>query len=137
MAALTIQMNAQDIIGDWHGVLSYQGTELRIVFHVKSQDGKYQSTMDSPDQGATGIPMEETTFEDGKLHIVAQALNIEYNAELSEEKDKLKGSFEQNGMSWELIMTSNRAESQGRSSIAKTESNSYNGNRVRDWESIC
>jgi short-subunit dehydrogenase len=112
MAVLTIQMNAQDIIGDWHGVLSYQGTELRIVFHVKSQDGKYQSTMDSPDQGATGIPMEETTFEDGKLHIVAQALNIEYNAELSEEKDKLKGSFEQNGMSWELIMTREQAESQ-------------------------
>ena len=56
---ITTQVSAQDIIGDWHGVLSYQGTELRLVFHVTSQDGKYQSTMDSPDQGATGIPMDE------------------------------------------------------------------------------
>ena len=45
-----------------------------LVFHVTSQNGKYQSTMDSPDQGATGIPMDETTFENGKLKLVSNAL---------------------------------------------------------------
>lgn len=64
-AMLSFQLNAQEIIGDWNGVLNVQGTNLRIVFHVTGEEGAYQSTLDSPDQGAYGIQMDETTYENG------------------------------------------------------------------------
>ena len=60
ITALTFQMNAQDIAGDWYGQISYQGTDLQLIFHVTAQNGKYQSTMDSPDQDAPSIPIDKT-----------------------------------------------------------------------------
>ena len=105
ITVLSFPIYAQGIVGDWNGKLSFQGMELSVVFHVTSQDGKYQTTMDSPDQGVAGIPVDETTFENGKLTIKAIALQMEYTAELNEEGDTLKGSFNQNGMSFDLRMT--------------------------------
>lgn len=105
IAVLTFQMNAQDVVGDWNGVLSYQETALRVVFHITSQNGDYISTMDSPDQGATGIPMEKTTFVDGKLTIKASELLMEYTAKLDEKGELLKGTFNQSEVSIPLVMT--------------------------------
>ena len=110
LAIVSFQLNAQEIIGDWHGVLSVQGTSLRIVFHVTSQDGAYQSTLDSPDQGAYGIQMDKTTFVNGELEITASALNAQYFAVLGEEGDTLIGTFEQNGMTFELNMSRQEGE---------------------------
>ncbi len=106
-AVLSFQINtqAQDIVGDWNGLLTFQETTLRIVFHVESQNGNYTTTMDSPDQGATGIPVETTTFEDGKLTIKSIGLGIEYTAELDEKGESLKGTFNQAGVSIPLVMT--------------------------------
>ena len=102
---LMFQMNAQDIVGDWKGKISYQGTELRVVFHVTGQNGKFQSTMDSPDQGATGIPTDQTTFEDGKLTIKAFNLAMEYTADLDSKGETLTGTFNQSGIKLPLVMT--------------------------------
>ena len=99
-----VQLNAQEVIGDWNGVLSYQGTELRVVFHVTNQNDEYQSTMDSPDQGASGIPTDITTFKDGKLTIMSTQLQMEYIAVL-DENGNLKGTFNQGGVSIPLVMT--------------------------------
>ena len=47
----------EPVEGSWLGTLQTGGVELRIVFHI-SQDsvGVLTATLDSPDQGATGIP---------------------------------------------------------------------------------
>jgi uncharacterized protein len=48
------------LTGDWHGILKTGAMELRLVFHLKQKpDGGYEGTMDSPDQGAMGIPLSE------------------------------------------------------------------------------
>ena len=49
-------IQAQDIVGQWNGVLSVYGTSLRLIFHVEKNDDGYTSTLDSPDQGRTGVP---------------------------------------------------------------------------------
>ncbi len=44
--------------GDWLGTLSIGNTDLRVVFHLKTDaDGNLTGTMDSPDQGAKDIPI--------------------------------------------------------------------------------
>jgi hypothetical protein len=76
---------AQDITGQWNGALKIQGTQLRLVFNITKTDTGYRSTMDSPDQGATGIPVTSTTFENFKIKFEVKNAGIEYNGEL---KDK-------------------------------------------------
>lgn len=49
-------MNAQDIAGHWGGTLNIQGVKLRLVFHVSRSGDSWTTKMDSPDQGAKGIP---------------------------------------------------------------------------------
>lgn len=110
LAIFALQLHAQEIIGDWNGTLSIQGTELRIVFHITGQSDSYASTLDSPDQGAYGIEMDETTFENRKVKIIANALNAEFLAELNEDGDTLSGTFTQNGMSLDLIMTKEQGQ---------------------------
>lgn len=60
-------LTAQDITGQWNGVLKVQGTQLRLVFNVAKSDNGFISTMDSPDQGAKGIPVTNTTFDNSKI----------------------------------------------------------------------
>ena len=44
-----------EVVGDWKGTLAVSGIELSLIFHITDDDG-LKATMDSPDQGAFGIP---------------------------------------------------------------------------------
>lgn len=47
---LALTVTAQDITGDWHGVLKVQGMQLRLVFHIQEEGEGYTATMDSRDK---------------------------------------------------------------------------------------
>ena len=93
---------AQDITGQWDGVLSVQGVNLRIVFHINKTGEVYTSTMDSPDQGAKGIPVATTTFNGSKLSLAIPAAGVLYEGELK--ADSIVGTFNQSGMSLPMTM---------------------------------
>ena len=102
---LANQANAQEIVGAWKGKLLVQGMDISLVFNIKSsEEGIYTTTMDSPSQGATDIPMDTTTFSENTLTIQLKQAGIKYVATL--EGSKLSGTFYQNGM--ELPMTLNK-----------------------------
>lgn len=94
---------SQDISGQWNGALKVQGMQLRLVFHISKSDNGYSATMDSPDQGAKGIPVTTTTFVAPKLVLSVTALRIEYTGELTE--GKIKGVFRQNGMEFPMDLS--------------------------------
>ncbi|UWX54861.1 alpha/beta hydrolase [Maribacter litopenaei] len=89
-------VTAQDITGDWHGMLKVQGIQLRVVFHIQDGEEGYSATMDSPDQGAKDIPVTSTTFENQVLHINMPNLGIVYEGTLNEE-GTITGDFNQFG----------------------------------------
>ena len=94
---------SQDISGQWNGALKIQGTQLRIVFHISKTADGYTSTMDSPDQGAKGIPVSSTVFENSKLKLEISAIKFEYAGEL---KGKIfEGSMKQNGMEFPMNLS--------------------------------
>jgi pimeloyl-ACP methyl ester carboxylesterase len=102
---------AQQITGDWYGVLKVQAAmQLRIVFHISQNGDKYSATMDSPDQGAKGIPVSSTSFANSKLDISMPNLMAEYNGELK--GDSIVGTFKQRGMSFPLNLTRRAVEKQ-------------------------
>ncbi|MBT8223455.1 MAG: hypothetical protein KJO94_03015 [Eudoraea sp.] len=102
---LTFQVVAQDqnLTGSWEGSLTTQGVELPVIFNISKAEGGYSSTMDSPAQGATGIPMDETKVSGNEITILFQQSGIKYVARL--EGDKLQGTFYQAGMELPLKMT--------------------------------
>jgi len=105
---LSSLVQAQDVTGDWHGQLEVMGTKLRISFHVKAEDSGYTTTMDSPDQGAMGIPTTSTEFEEGRLTINIKPLGAHYDGELI--NNELKGTFNQSGMSLPLDLSKKALE---------------------------
>lgn len=86
--------------GDWQGSLNVQGTSLRLVFHVKNEEGKWSSTMDSPDQNAFGLKMDETVVDGGKIKMTMNQIQGTYEGTLKE--GKIEGKWSQSGQSFDI-----------------------------------
>ena len=97
---ITFHGYSQDITGEWHGKL--EAMKLRIVFHIEKTDSGYSATLDSPDQGAKGIPVTETTFENEILNIKITNLNATFEGNYTDEK--ITGTFIQNGFKVPLLL---------------------------------
>ena len=81
MFLISLSSLAQDINGQWHGALKVQGIQLRLVFNVEQTESGYSATMDSPDQGAFGIPATSAHFENNVLKItISNAYNLRRHA---------------------------------------------------------
>lgn len=109
---LTPATSAQSVEGKWYGKLKIQNTELRVVFDIKRSDTLYIGTMDSPDQGATGIPMESVTFSNSILNIKHSSIMMEYNGVYM--GDKIIGTFRQAGHPIPLNLSKRVPEGAGR-----------------------
>ena len=97
---MALASSAQDITGQWNGILKVGGMQLRIVFNITKTDNGYSSTMDSPDQGATGIPVTSATFENSILDLKVTNVGIEYEGEFKD--GFFMGTFRQGGQSLAL-----------------------------------
>ena len=59
---------AQTADGDWQGTLPANGTQVRVVLHLKADGrGGFTASLDSPDQGATGIPVSSVSFANSTM----------------------------------------------------------------------
>lgn len=85
--------------GTWSGKLDVQGNVLTLVFHL---DGE-QPAMDSPDQGAKGIPVQVERSEVGKITVRIPALAAAYEGIFL--IDKIVGTFTQMNVSFPLMLT--------------------------------
>jgi len=109
VAMAAFRLFAQDITGQWNGLLKVQGSQLRVVFNVNKTDTGYICNMDSPDQGVKGFPASKTTFENTVLRIEFAAGAIRYEGTLTKE-NKLVGEFRQSTFSAPLTLTRNIQE---------------------------
>lgn len=92
-----------NIEGIWLGKLRAQSIELRIVFKVKSpKQGEYQATMDSPDQGAMDIPVEEVKVYENTLVINMPVVNGKYNGSIEPDGKTINGTWTQSGIAYSL-----------------------------------
>lgn len=100
---MAITTFAQNYAGDWKGTLEVQNMKLDIIFHVTDTNGVLSSTMDIPMQGASAIPMDETTIKDGQLNITFKQGGVNYKGSLK--NDQLVGEFSQGGMNLPLNLS--------------------------------
>jgi dipeptidyl aminopeptidase/acylaminoacyl peptidase len=112
-------LKAQTIEGDWSGKLSNAGQEIPLVFHFSGTDDALTATMDSPSQGATGIPVEKINYADGELSLSLMGGQIAYIAQV--DGKTMEGTFKQAGAEIPLTLSKGEIEKPGNTSLPSTE----------------
>lgn len=90
------------LVGSWSGKLKAGVTSLTLVLHLEQADGYVTVTLDSPDQGAKGIPASKEYLTDDSLAIKIDQPNATFQARLKD--GKLDGTFKQMGFSFPLVL---------------------------------
>jgi pimeloyl-ACP methyl ester carboxylesterase len=94
---------AMETAGDWHGELNIQpGVSLPLVLHIAGSEPDWQVSLDSPNQGAFGIPGSAGKMTDTQVTLKFAAIGASYEAAL--EDGKLAGTFTQSGKSFALTL---------------------------------
>lgn len=95
--------------GSWSGTLSVQGSTLKIVFNFEPKDGKILVSIDSPDQGAKGIPANDAIIRNDSVIVESPAIMGSYKAVLISDTS-MKGQWIQGGMSLPLDIYKTRKQ---------------------------
>jgi len=84
------------IVGNWLGTLEAGPQKLRMGLHITENDkGELTSSLDSLDQNALGIPVQQTTFTNNKLHLDIPAPPAQYDGTLNGDGNEIAGTFTQ------------------------------------------
>lgn len=85
--------------GTWSGKLEVQGTKLALVFHLNEEN----PSMDSPDQGVKGVPIQVERTETGKVTVKVPSIGASYEGQWLGKQ--INGTFKQMGMSFPMTLT--------------------------------
>ncbi|MFB6318849.1 alpha/beta hydrolase family protein [Saccharicrinis sp. FJH54] len=99
---LSTSLFSQDITGKWNGLLKVQGIQLRLAFNISSSDSGLVATMDSPDQGAYGLPVSGIEYSNSDLTITMDRIGLKYTGTFM--TDSIVGTFTQMGQSVPLVL---------------------------------
>lgn len=98
-----------EVSGIWEGDLS----GISLVFNLEfSADGSFQATMDSPDQGAMGIPVSNVLLNGSELKIEVGMIKGIFEGKLNEELQICEGVWSQNSYNIPLVLKK-RKEGEG------------------------
>jgi hypothetical protein len=94
------------LLGSWVGDLTVPqaNVTLAIVLRFENNDaGEFVGFLDSPDQGARGIPLANIVLADGQLSVAVPQAAAEFTGALS--GDRMEGTFNQLGQRTPLVLT--------------------------------
>ena len=99
-------IQASNLDGNWEGKLVINPEMgLRLVINITGSEGEEAVvTMDSPDQGAYGIPMQVDFISSDSLNVAVPQLMLKYKGKLS--GDSIIGDFSQGPLNLPLILKS-------------------------------
>ncbi len=92
------------IAGTWVGELKAGALVLRLVFNISGSPGSWAATMDSPDQGAKGIPVSRVTLDGTQLTLEVAAAAGSFVGALSADGSSVDGAWKQAGQSFPVLL---------------------------------
>ena len=95
---LGLGVSAWSQTGTWSGKIEVQGVQLPLVFHLNEEN----PTMDSPDQGARGIPVKVERTDNGIVKISIPSIGGTYEGQWLVKQ--IVGTFKQWGSSFPLTL---------------------------------
>ncbi|HEY5883653.1 MAG TPA: alpha/beta hydrolase [Pyrinomonadaceae bacterium] len=91
--------------GDWEGTLDAGVAKLKLVVHVVRKGEQLTATFDSPDQGATGLPIDTISVSDNAILLEMKSLGATYKGKFSSDGARIEGEFNQGGQVFPLNLT--------------------------------
>jgi len=89
-------LSAQDIVGDWQGLLKYGKSEERVVVTIAKGAGTgWTASEVTPDDGSNPVPASSVTFDGSTLKIIFDTIRATYEGALSASKNSFKGTLTQ------------------------------------------
>ena len=83
-AATTLSAQPPDLVGDWKGTLSVGAEEIHLALHIVAGDnGAWKATMDSAEQGASGVPVTTVAFQDSNLTLTIDSIHGTYEGKVT------------------------------------------------------
>lgn len=93
-----------DIDGAWAGAIDTGTSKLRIVFHITNTADGLAATIDSPDQGAKGLPVTVVTRNGSALKLELKQADAVFEGKIDENLTSIDGTWSQRGGSVPLIV---------------------------------
>ena len=93
-----------DIDGAWLGTLDTGGGKLRVVFHIVNTEDGLTATLDSPDQGANGLPTTSVTRDGVSLKIEVKQIGGGFSGKIAADLSSIDGTWTQMGNSMPLVL---------------------------------
>ena len=91
--------------GLWEGSMDLGAVKLRLLLKVtKAADGTLAAKADSPDQGATDLPVDIITLKDSAVHFEMKRLLVVFDGTLNKEGTQIDGQFKQGAGSYALSL---------------------------------
>ncbi|MCB1182842.1 alpha/beta hydrolase [bacterium] len=103
-AALAVHPWAAGLPGTWIGALHVNVIELRLQFHLTDDDGELGVTMDSLDQGESGIPALAELHADREVVFRFPSAGAHFRGTLDAAGDTLRGEWVQAGQEYPLVL---------------------------------
>ena len=102
--APSIKVSA-DVEGNWQGTMDAGGTLLRLILKItKTADGSFTASLDSPDQGNAGLPINAMTTTADSLTFEMKYIGASYQGKFNKERTEVAGTWEQGGASFPLTL---------------------------------
>ena len=79
--------------GTWEGSMRLNGTDLRLVLRVRTTDQGTTALLDSPDQMATGLPVQGFAREGDTVRFTIASGNQTYRAQLAPDGRSMDGTW--------------------------------------------
>src|SRR5216683_2246875 len=101
----TPKSNTKSVEGTWQGSLKVGVMELRLAFKIsKKPNGSLTATMDSIDQGAKDIPVDDVTWHDPDLKLELKKIPGTgiFEGKASKDYSEFEGNWKQGGKSFPL-----------------------------------
>ena len=96
------QIEEADPVGYWLGTLDAGATSLRLAFDIsRASEDVFTATMDSPDQGATGIPTGDVRLGGDSIRIEVPYVRGYYLGTFTS-SSSIQGSWHQSGLNFAL-----------------------------------
>ncbi len=100
---LAVCLPGATLTGDWTGTLNAGPASLRLVLHVtENADGAPSATLDSPDQGATGLQIDSIALDVNQVRFTMSRLAATFEGTLAEDGKSIEGTWRQGPNSFPL-----------------------------------
>ena len=96
--------SAVDLAGTWLATLALPPMSIRLVLNLeRGADGEWTGTVDSPDQGAIGIPITSVSVTGNHVVVQLDVIGLSIAGDVSDDGQTLTGALGQGGANLPIV----------------------------------